>query len=131
MTAARSPAAEYLRFSGWALAAATGVALLGYLPTLRLGGKGALPAMIAGCAVGLFASLVGGVPVALARGSSEPAVRSQAAMASMAVRFGVVLALGLAAALSGAFERGPLLIWIAVSYMALLVIDTWYALKGF
>lgn len=131
MTAARSPAAEYLRFSGWALAAATGVALLGYLPTLRLGGEGALPAMVAGCAVGLFASLAGGVPVALARRSSEPTVRSQAAMGSMAVRFGVVLALGLAAVLSGAFERGPLLIWVAISYMALLVVDTWYALKGF
>ena len=131
MTAARSPAAEYLRFSGWALAAATGAALLGYLPTLRLGGEGALPAMIAGCAVGFLASLAGGVPVALARRSPQPAVRSQALMASMAVRFGVVLALGLAAALSGLFERGPLLVWIAVSYMALLVVDTWYAVKGF
>lgn len=131
MTAARSPAAEYLRFSGWALAAATGAALLGYLPTLRLGGEGALPAMIAGCAVGFLASLAGGVPVALARRSPQPAGRSQAAMASMAVRFGVVLALGLAATLSGLFERGPLLVWIAVSYMALLVVDTWYAVKGF
>jgi hypothetical protein len=131
MTAARSPAAEYLRFSGWALAAATGAALLGYLPTLHLGGEGALPAMIAGCAVGFLASLAGGVPVALARRSSQPTVRSQAAMASMAVRFGVVLALGLAVALSGLFERGPLLVWIAISYMALLVVDTWYAVKGF
>lgn len=131
MTAARSPAAEYLRFSGWALAAATAAALLGYLPTLRLGGRGAIPAMIAGCAVGFLASLAGGVPVALGRRSPQPMVRSQAATAAMAVRFGVVLALGLAAALSGLFERGPLLVWIAVSYLALLVVDTWYAVKGF
>lgn len=131
MTAARSPAAEYLRFSGWALAAATAAALLGYLPTLRLGGRGAIPAMIAGCAVGFLASLAGGVPVALGRRSPEPTVRATAATAAMAVRFGVVLALGLAAALSGLFERGPLLVWIAVSYLALLVVDTWYAVKGF
>lgn len=131
MTAARSPAAEYLRFSGWALAAATAAALLGYLPTLRLGGRGAIPAMIAGCAVGFLASLAGGVPVALGRGKLAPGAAYVMTMASMAVRFVAVLVLGLAVALSGLFERGPLLIWIAIAYLALLVVDTWYAVKGF
>jgi hypothetical protein len=48
----------------------------------------------------------------------------------MAVRLGVVLALGLAAALSGWFERRPLLIWIAVSHLALLAVDTRFMLKS-
>ena len=40
-------------------------------------------------------------------------------------------ALTLAAALSGLFERDPLLIWVAITYLALLVVDTWYAVRGF
>jgi hypothetical protein len=130
MTEARSPAAGYLRFLAWATVLTGAVAGIGYLPTLRLGGRGAVPAMIAGCVVGWLSSLAGGVPVALARGSA-PEAAYQTTMLSMAVRFVVALALGLAAALSGIFERDPLLIWIAITYLALLVVDTWYAVRGF
>lgn len=129
-TEARSPAAGYLRFLAWATVLTAAVAGIGYLPTLRLGGRGAVPAMIAGCVVGWLSSLAGGVPVALARGAA-PETAYQRTMLSMAVRFVLALALGLAAALSGIFERGPLLLWIAITYMALLVVDTWYAVKGF
>lgn len=130
MTEARSPAAGYLRFLVWATVVTAAVALIGTLPTLRLGGGGAVPAMIAGCVVGLLSSLAGGAPVALARGAG-PGAAYQTMMFSMAVRFVVALVLGLAAALSGMFERGPLLIWIAITYLALLVVDTWYAVRGF
>ena len=49
----------------------------------------------------------------------------------MAVRFAVVIVLGTAAALSGEVERMSLLLWIAISYVALLAVDTRYAVKGF
>ncbi len=63
--------------------------------------------MIAGCVDRLLASsALGGIPVALSRGrASNPAARLQAMLASMGLRFAVVLALGAAAALSGGFER--------------------------
>lgn len=132
MSNARTPAAEYLRFVAWALAAVVLVAALGFVPTRRLGGEGALAAMLAGCAVGWAASALGGIPVALGRGRTvAPAGRLQAMLASMGLRFGVVLALGAAAAFSGWFGLKPLLIWIAISYVALLAVDTWYAVKGF
>lgn len=132
MSNARTPAAEYLRFLAWALAAVVLAAALGFVPTRRLGGPGALASMIAGCAVGWAASALGGIPVLLGRGKAlNPAGRLQAMLASMGLRFGVVLALGAAAAFSGWFGLKPLLIWIAVSYMALLAVDTWYAVKGF
>lgn len=130
MTDARSPAAEYLRFLMWALAAAAALALLGWVPTRRLAGSEGLSALVAGCGVGLLASLVGGIPVALGR-RAGPGAGYSMTMASMAVRLAVVAALGLAAALSGAFEIAPLLLWVAISYMGLLVVDTWYAVKGF
>ncbi|HEV2855585.1 MAG TPA: hypothetical protein VHC97_22545 [Thermoanaerobaculia bacterium] len=135
MSNARTPAAEYLRFLAWALATVVLVAALGFVPTRRLGGEEALAAMIAGCAVGWAASALGGIPVALGRGSRggtvTPAARLQAMLMSMALRFGVVIVLGAAAAFSGWFGLKPLLIWIAVSYLALLAVDTWYAVKGF
>lgn len=131
MTDARSPTAGYLRFLVWATVVTAAVALVGYLPTLRLGGEGAIPAMVAGCVVGLLASLAGGVPVALGRAASSPRAAYPTMMAAMAVRFVAALVLGLAAALSGAFVVRPLLVWIAIVYVALLVVDSWYAVKGF
>ena len=130
MTEARSPAAGYLRFLIWATVVTAAVALLGYLPTQRLGGEGAIPAMLAGCVVGLLASLAGGAPVALGQ-RAGPAAAHQTMMLAMAVRFVAALALGLAVALSGLFAVRPLLVWIAIAYVALLVVDTWYAVKGF
>ena len=130
MTDARSPAAEYLRFLLWASAAAATLALLGWVPTRRLAGSEGLSGLMAGCAVGLLASLVGGIPVALGR-QAGPKAGYQTTMASMAVRLAAVVALGLAAALSGVFAIAPLLLWVAISYMGLLVVDTWYAVKGF
>lgn len=133
MNNARTPAAEYLRFLAWALAAVVLAAALGFVPTRRLGGEDALAAMIAGCAVGWAASALGGIPVALGRGKAavNPAARLQGMLASMGLRFAVVLALGAAAAFSGLFGLKPLLLWIAISYLALLAVDTWYAVKGF
>jgi len=132
MSAARTPAAEYVRFLAWGLAATVLAALLGYVPTRRLGGEEALAAMIAGCAIGWLASALGGIPVALGRGkAANPTAKLQAMLASMGLRFAVVLALGAAAAFSGWFGLKPLLLWIAISYMALLAVDTWYAVKGF
>jgi hypothetical protein len=130
MTEARSPAAGYLRFLVWATVVTAAVALLGYLPTQRLGGEEAIPAMVAGCVVGWLAALAGGVPVALGR-RAGPGAAHQTMMLAMAVRFVAALALGLAVALSGLFAVRPLLVWIAIVYVALLVVDTWYAVKGF
>jgi len=130
MSSARSPAAEYLRFLVWAVAVGVVLALLGYAPTRRLGGEGALPAMIAGCAIGVIASAVGALPIVLARQSGHSAPL-QGMLVSMASRLAAVLALGLSAGLSGWFESRPLLIWIALGYVAQLVLDTRYATRGF
>lgn len=134
MSRARTPAAEYLRFLVWAAVVAAVAAAVGWWPTRRLAGEGALPAMLVGCAVSLIASAVGAIPVALSRQAAAvptPAARLQAMLASMGLRFGVVLALGVAASLLGGLARGPLLIWIAIGYLALLAVDTWYAVRGF
>lgn len=120
-------AGGYLRFLMWAVGVTAVAALVGWLPTRRLGGEEAIPAMLAGCAVSLLASALGGVPIALARGASQ-ANRMQALLMAMAVRFAVVVVLALAAVLSGLFLRAPLLIWVAISYAVQLAVETRYAL---
>jgi hypothetical protein len=125
----RSPSAGgYLRFLAWVVAVTAALALVGWVPTRRLGGEDAIPAMLAGCAVGILASALGGVPIALVRGGQT--ARTQALLLSMAIRLGAVVILAVAAVLSGWFARGPLLLWIAIGYMAQLVVDTRYALQA-
>jgi hypothetical protein len=122
-------AGSYLRFLMWAVGVTAVTVLAGWLPTRRLGGEEAIPAMLAGCAVSLLASALGGVPIALARRSSAaPAARMQALLMSMALRFGAVVVLALAAVLSGLFHTAPLLLWVAIGYAAQLVVETRYAL---
>ena len=129
--ASRSWTAGYLRFAVWVVVMAAAVVVVGYVPTRRLAGADGVDAMLAGCVIGVIASLAGGIPVLSgAAFGGGPAARLQATLLALAVRLGVVLALGLAAALSGWFERAPLLIWIAVSHLALLVVDTRFMLKS-
>ena len=130
MSVARSTVAEYLRFLGWAVGVGAALVLLGYAPTRRLGGEGALPAMVAGCVIGVVASAVGATAIARSRRSGS-AVPLQGMLASLALRFVTVLVLGLVAGLSGWFETRPLLIWIALGYVAQLALDTRYATRGF
>ena len=119
---------EGLRFIAMALAVTVALILIGWIPTTRLAGLGARPAMVAGCAISLLGSAVGVVPIVLAlRGP----VRSvpQAILLSTLLRFLVVLVLALSAALSGWFDRVPLLIWVAISYLFLLMTDTIFAVR--
>jgi hypothetical protein len=131
MTAARSPAAEYLRFLAWAVGVGVALVLLGYAPTRRLGGEDALPAMIAGCVIGVLASAVGAAPVALGRRPGARTDPRQGMLISMAARLAAVLILGLAVGLAGWFEIRPLLFWIGLSYVAQLALDVWYVVRGF
>ena len=129
MTRSRSsPIGLYLRFVALALAISVGAVLLGYMPTRRLAGSGAVPGMLAGCGISLIASLIGVVPIIAARCGSAAKI-PQAILMSTIVRFLVVVILALSVALSGWFERAPLLLWVAISYILLLIADTLYAVR--
>jgi hypothetical protein len=130
MTPRPRPSVEVLRFLGWAVIVAVVSALLGYAPTLRLGGAGALPAMFAGCAIGLVASAVGALPAALSRRKVQ-AAPLQGMLAAMGLRLATVVVLGVSVGLSGWFESRALLIWIALGYIGQLALDTRYAIRGF
>lgn len=120
---------RYVRFLGLAVLVEIALIAIGWLPTRRLAGDGAVPAMLAGCAIGLVAAgLAGGVIVATA--PATPNARMQTAFLAMVVRLIVAAMLGIAAALSGEVERMPLLFWLAVSYVALLPLEVKLAIES-
>jgi hypothetical protein len=131
MSPVRSPAAEYLRFLIWAVAVGATLAVLGYAPTRRLGGESALAAMAAGIAIGVLASAVGAVPVALARRPGARTPPLQGMLVSLAARLAAVVVLGLAVGLAGWFAIRPLLLWIGLGYVAQLPLDARYMVRGF
>lgn len=122
---------RYLRFAATAAAVAAGLVAVGWLPTRRLGGDGAVAAMLAGCGISLAASLGSGLVMTRGAGrvGAQPAAPLFRALGGMGLRLAAVVVLGFAAGLSGYFPPVPLLLWVALSYLALLVVDTRFALE--
>lgn len=125
-----SSAQRLARMFGLTLAVAVGLFLLGYAPTVRLAGQGAIRAMVAGLAVSMVASLLGSLPLVTIEPGSDPQTVPTRALGSMLIRFVAILTFALALALSGWFQRTPFLIWIALSHLAFLSVDTVFALRA-
>lgn len=117
-----TPFAASLAVVGFAAAA-------GYVATERMAGPEGVPGLLAGCTIGLLAHWCG-LAALIATGFDDPGQRAIATLTAMAVRFGAVLFLALAAALSGLFEIGPLLIWVVISHLAALFVDTLWLLNA-
>lgn len=141
----RSPeAGRYLRFAGLSVAVIALLAALGWIPTRRWAGAEAIPALLVGCGVSLAAALVGGLVIvrteAKGRTGAEAGSRGTSAAAgpqalfsalkAMGLRLVVLLGLGVATALSGAVALKPFLLWTGISYLALLPVETRYALAA-
>ena len=119
---------RYLRFLSLAVAVVIGLSLVGWLPTRRLAGAEGVTAMVAGCAISLLsAALAGGLLIAVH--AETPEARMQRGFLAMVVRLTVVVVLGAAAVLSGEFARAPLLLWIALAYVALLPLEVRLAIS--
>lgn len=129
MTPARTSfARSYVKFVATAAVTAALLAGLGYFPTVRLVEEGAAAAMLAGCGISWASSCFGAIPLATA--ASGPTKRAaEAILLSTAVRFVAALLLVVPAALSGWFNRNALVLWVAISYMIMLLVDTTFAVR--
>lgn len=122
---------RYLRFAGWSLGVIALLVALGWVPARRWGGPEAIPALLVGCGVSLASALVGGLVIVRTRmygGEGPQALFS--ALKAMGLRLVVLLGLGVATALSGAVALKPFLLWTGISYLALLPVETRYALAA-
>lgn len=119
---------RYARFVGVSVTVAVLLAGVGFFPTRKLSGAGGLWAMLGACGVSLLGSWCGAVPLALVAAGDKASVAT-AALGAMAVRFAVVLMGALAVSLGTGVDRAPFLIWIGISYLVLLVVDTFFAVR--
>lgn len=119
---------RYARFLVSAVAVVVIAVAIGVLPTRRLGGEAAIPAMAAGCLISFVSAALAGWLLVMF-GAATPTARMQRAFLAMAVRLAVVIVLGLAAALSGEVARSPLLLWLAITYLALLPLEVKLAIE--
>lgn len=128
MSPSVSPRSRYLRFVGVSVVTVAALALLGWIPTRRWAGDAGGPAVFVGCGISLVAALGSGWVIVRAADRSEqpPAL---AAFGAMGLRLGVTVILVLAVALIGAVPVEPLLIWVGVSYLALLALETRFAVS--
>lgn len=123
-------------FAGFALRA-TGVAALVGLASWYFGSRwladvgdlgAATRAAMAGCAVSWIASLVGGL--LLVAGPPDPQTAAVRALGATGLRLVAVVVLVMAASLGLGLPVKPLLLWTAISYVALLAVDTQFALTA-
>jgi hypothetical protein len=121
-----SAPAEFARFVLWVMGAAVVIGALGYLPTRSFAQEGAVAAMFGALGAVSLASIIGGVPILMARW--QGAARPQLVMVSMLVRLVAVVLLASILALSLDLAMAPFLIWLALTYLFLLVVDTRYAM---
>ncbi len=112
-----------------ALAVGSFVLLLavGLWPTRRLGGADATLAMVAGCGASLAGSLLGSIPIWLARGVGLPAALP-AVLGSLGLRMAVSIGLGVAFVAVLGLAVTPTLLWLAISHAVLLFSDVWLAI---
>jgi hypothetical protein len=121
-------AGRYARFLSLAIAVVIGLCAVGWVPTQRVAGPAAVAAMVAGNAISLLAAaLAGGLLIAAGAATAE--ARLQRGFLAMMVRLTVVVVLGAAAVFSGEFARAPLLLWMALAYVALLPLEVRLAIS--
>lgn len=120
---------RYLTLVGVALLSALVIAALGYVPAVRTTWGGGARSLLGGCSISWIASCAGALPLAvvLSRGPTGNAVT--ALLAATGVRFLTVLVLVVPAVFSGWFDRVSLVLWVAVSYLLMLAVDTLLAVR--
>lgn len=121
------PLRDYLRFAVLILASGAALGALGFLPTRMLGGEVAVEAMLTAIAIVALGSLIGGLPVLFARLRDSPS--PTIVLVSMMLRLLAVVVLATVLALLEGGASQPFLVWLALAYVALLVIDTRYSLS--
>jgi hypothetical protein len=117
-----------IRFLGGEALIIAALCAIGWIPTERLAGPQALPAMIGGCGISLVSAALSGWLMTLVDGST-PEGRMRRGMFAMFARLGIVVALSAAAVLSGLFAERPLLFWMAAAYLALLPLEVRLAIS--
>jgi len=120
---------HFAALAGAATLTAGIVAGVGCLAAPRLTEQSVLREVLLGIGASWLASCIGAVPLALGMAARSRQM-ANAILGSTAVRFFVVLLLVVPLTLSGWFDRVALVLSVAVSYLCLLAVDTYFAARA-
>ena len=120
---------EYARLAAISGLCAVGLAVAGYFPTRAMAGDHSLVGMAVGIGVSLFAALIGAIPICMAA-SQSPTKGPTAVLAGTAVRFILVLGAVVPISFSGLVHRKAFIVWVVISYLVLLLLDTLMAVSS-
>jgi hypothetical protein len=117
------PLRAFARLGGLGLLVSVGIALIGYWPTASIAGRSGVTAMIAGICVALLGGWIGLIPslIVLRR---DPRQQANGILGGLGLRFAATLALTAAVYFTGVFEPRPLVLWVAISQLIVLAVDT-------
>jgi hypothetical protein len=119
-----------LRFAGAAAATLAALCAAGAWPTSRLAGNEGLVAMGAAAGASFVGALLGFVPVARVAANPTPDARFHAVFLGFGVRLiATVAAVAFLLAAGVVATRAALVSWIVVDYVALLVLETAFAVR--
>jgi hypothetical protein len=121
-------AARLTRLVLAALGTALVLGVAGYFPTKALAGAGRMAGLPVGIGVSLVASIGGSIALVVSLGG-KPVNAPVAVMLGTAVRFMIVLGATAALLLSGWLDRVVFVVWVAISYMVMLLVDTIVAVR--
>ncbi|UCG31791.1 MAG: hypothetical protein JSU68_08985 [Phycisphaerales bacterium] len=96
---------------------------MGAYVTHQVAGGAGIKAMLVGCAVAMLGNWMGALPVAMVSGRAARD-GGLAALMGTALRFLAALVLTPALALTGWVDVAPFVIWVAISYLAILIGET-------
>ncbi len=123
------PIRQFAVLAGAATATAGVVAGVGILVSSQLAGEPVQSEVLVGCGVSWIASCAGAIPVALAVAARSKQTAG-AILGSTGIRFLIVLVLVVPLTLSGWFDLTALVLSAVVSYLCLLVVDTYLATRA-
>ena len=110
---------------GIATAALVATMAVGWVPTTRVAGSQGAQAMLIAGAITWVVFLISMIPVLLwGRDDSDPQQTGLAILAATAIRFLLILLVILPIVLLKVVPIRPFLIWIVISYLAVLAADT-------
>ena len=120
---------QFAALAAAATATAGIVAGIGSVTSSQLTDEPVQSEVLVGCGVSWIASCAGAIPVALAV-SARSKQTASAILGSTGIRFLIVLVLVVPLTLSGWFDRTALVLSVVVSYLCLLVVDTYLATRA-
>ncbi len=114
--------------AGWMLAGCVALVAAGWVPTARAAGREGIAAMLLACALSTAIALLAGW-VSVRRAGAAASELATGILAGQALRLGLTLAAVAVVVFGQLAARKPFVLWVGISYLSLLAVESWMLLR--